>query len=64
MRDEYPILPFGPDQQVRILGATRQVGRIADLDRIDGVDPSGVVAHDGRQEPTGEILIEQESDGH
>ena len=64
LRDQDPILAFGPDQDIRILAAEREISRITNLYSIDRWASLGVVVRDGRPEPIAKILVEEEADGH
>jgi hypothetical protein len=64
VRDEDTLLAFGPQQQGWIVAAQRQIGRVADAHRVQGINPRIIVPLNGAPKRTAQMLIEEVPERH
>jgi hypothetical protein len=58
---EHPLFALGPEQQVSVLRAQRQIGRVADSGYVKDIDSRRVVPLQSVPEDPAQILVEHEA---
>jgi hypothetical protein len=61
---DHPMFSFSPQQEVRILSAQRQIGRIADPGNIDDIQPGRVVLLQGTPKRAAQVFVENKAQRH